>query len=103
MLNDCIRVNNGTMRICPGTIMPARITQKRMFLPRNGTREKAKAARLARITVATLITAEVRMLLKYHCGRSLVVSTVTKACRVKCEASQEMGMAVVSPSGFSAV
>src|SRR5450432_2092052 len=100
MFSDCIIVKSGTIRICPGTMMPARITQKRMFLPLNGTREKANAAVLASKTVTTLIIAEVSMLLKYHVGKLVVASVVAKACNVKCEANQDTGIAVVSPSGF---
>src|SRR5579884_381110 len=82
---------------------PAIIIQKRIFLPRKGIREKEKAARLASITVTRLITIEVSSLLKYQRARLLVASVVAKACKVKCEAVQETGIAVVSPSGLSAV
>src|SRR2546423_15600794 len=84
-------------------MIPARIIQKRIPRPRKAIREKAKAARLARITTRRLIAAEVRVLLKYQRGRLLVPRVVINASRVKCEANQDTGMAVVSLSGFSAV
>jgi hypothetical protein len=58
---------------------------------------------LANTTVTTEITTDVRILLKYHRGRSLEPSVVANACKVKWAESQVNGMIVVSFSGLSAV
>jgi len=58
---------------------------------------------LANTTVTTEITTDVRILLKYHRGRSLVLSVLANACKVKWEESQVKGKIVVSLSGLSAV
>jgi hypothetical protein len=70
MPNAWITVNNGMIRIGAGTMMPARTSQKVAFLPRNGIREKAKAAMLASTTVRTVMITEVKMLFRYQRGRS---------------------------------
>src|SRR5919205_436135 len=101
--NDCISANNGTMGTCPGIMIPARMIQNSTPRPRKGMRENAYAAMLASTTVARAITTDVRILLKYHRGRSLELSVFANACKVKCEESQVKGMIVVSLSGLSAV
>src|SRR5438132_5328709 len=102
-LSDCISANNGTMSTCPGIMIPARMIQNSTPRPRKGMRENAYAAMLANTTVTTEITTDVRILLKYHRGRSLEPSVVANACKVKWAESQVNGMLVVSLSGLSAV
>src|SRR5437588_2984138 len=102
-LSDCISANNGTISTCPGIMIPARMIQNSTPRPRKGMRENAYAAMLANTTVTTEIAADVRILLKYHRGRSLEPSVLANACKVKWEESQVNGMIVVSLSGLSAV
>jgi len=84
-------------------MIPARMIQNNTPFPPKVMRENAYAARLASTTVATEITTDVRMLLKYHRGRSLLLSTLANACKLKWEETQVNGMMVVSLSGLSAV
>src|SRR5205807_4939263 len=102
-LSDCISANNGTMSTCPGIMIPARMIQNSTPRPRKGMRENAYAAMLANTTVARETTTDVKILLKYHRGRSLELSVLANACKVKWEEIQVNGMIVVSLSGLSAV
>src|SRR5215210_8361841 len=96
-------VKRGTMSICGGIITPASTTQNRTLRPRKGTREKAKAARLASSTTTTVMITDVSALLKYHLRMFPASSTCLNASREKLDENQLTGIAMVSLSGLSAV
>src|SRR5581483_4829666 len=103
MRNALISVNNGTISICGGTMIPAMISQNSNPLAGNRTREKPYAAILASTTVAMVIMIDVMALFRYQRSMPPALSTFTNASNVKCEGIQLIGTVVVSLSGLRAV